>query len=198
MKKHQSQFSNSCTNFLHASALGLYTYWVYESPEGYNRLILSTFLLLFIAKILGVIAHLPQIETRRYRHVTLWTSITVVTLALNIVILCSLKLTWIVLLIGILFACSFSAMYLWSLSKTEGNYTFLVFGYLTILIICISTTVGLLRIAWICLLLSNVAWILLEKISYLKERQLHNDIYHLLLIGSTYLLYYSVTLGLWG
>ncbi|MCL1128019.1 hypothetical protein [Shewanella surugensis] len=197
MKAHNSQLSNSFTNSLHATALGLYTYWVYANPENYSLLIILVFLFMFIGKILGVLAHLPAIETQRNRHVTVWILITLISVALNITTLIALNLKSIFLFIGILVSCFFSAMYLWSLSRSAGYFAFLVLGYLSTLIICIYTSIGILRFAWICLLLSNVVWILLEKIPFLRKKQWHNDIYHLLLIGSTYLLYDSVTLGLW-
>lgn len=50
INKYYGQLSNAFTNVLHASALGLYCYWIYTSPENDNPHILSVFVLFFIAK----------------------------------------------------------------------------------------------------------------------------------------------------
>jgi len=192
---------NSFTNALHATALGTYTYLVYRGYTGgnphFNVWILSSFFLVFVAKILGMIVHLPIVDHVRTRHNFFWILISIVVVIMNIVTLAAVHAPLPALFVGSATTIVFCALYVRTLFTATGHFYLVALALIIEYLICALLTQGRLRIAWLCILFSNVLWIVLSKSKFLLKNKFHNDIYHFALIGSSYLLYSTVDTGLW-
>jgi hypothetical protein len=81
--------------------------------------------------------------------------------------------------------------------RTNIKYMYIAGAAAFVYLMVAALTCGELRIGFILIVASNIAWILLEKVPYLFERRYHNDIYHVALIISTFVLYHSIATGLW-
>lgn len=78
-----------------------------------------------------------------------------------------------------------------------GKFYLIAAAFTIVHSLCAVMTRGQLSLAWFYLLMSNLLWIVFSKIPYLHKRKYHNDIYHFMLIGSTYYLYSTIESGLW-
>ena len=192
---------NSFTNFLHASALGIYTYLVYTSYQAgeqyYTLFIFFSFLMIFVLKLLGIIVHIPAVEYNKPRHDFFWTLIAIGLCFLNYFTLQALNLHAYIVILGMVITVGFAAAFLYSMFTGPGYFFYIAAASVLVYLLCALFTKGDLRIAWIMIVLSSVAWIVLAKVPYLLRTKLHNDIYHLALIVSTYYLYATVKTGLW-
>ncbi len=192
---------NSITNAMHATALGIYTYLVYlgliNKDPYYNIWIFLLFFSVFILKILGVIVHIPKIEQNKKWHNFFWIIISVLVIGLNTVTLVAVNVNWTILLTGVAVTSLLCTLYIRSLYTGSGDFILIALTMAFIHILCAVVTEDILRFAWICLLFSSLLWILLSRVPFLLRRKFHNDIYHLALIASTYLLYITIPTGLW-
>jgi len=191
---------NSFTNFLHATALAIYAFLVYVGMQAgntlYTPLILSLFVLLFVLKVLGVLVHLPRIEQGVTVRNVLWTGIALGVLVLNMVTLQALHLHTTVVAVGTIGTAVSVVVFLYIL-RTRVRYVPIAFSLFFVYLLAAFYTCGLLRVGFFLVVASNLLWILLARVPFLYERAYHNDIYHLALIISTFVLYHSVSLGLW-
>jgi hypothetical protein len=193
---------NSITNAMHAIALAVYTVLVYLGLErgdpDFTWLIFLSFLCVFLLKVLGMIVHLPWIDKVRPRHNLLWIMISVVVVILNACTLAALGVSAVFFWTGIVWTAVLCGLYVKSLfGETWGNFGYVALAMAGIYGLCGALSRAELRIAWFLLLASNVLWMLLVKIDFLRRYKFHNDIYHLALIGSSYYLYSTIDLGLW-
>ncbi len=192
---------NSITNAMHATALGIYAYLVYQglmnNEAYYNIWILLIFLTVFILKLLGVLVHIPRIEKDRAWHNFLWIAISILIIGLNVFTLTALKAGFELFLFGVTVSSILCVLYIRSLFTGTGAFFWIALAMAFMHILCAFITEDILRIAWICLLLSSLLWILLSHVPFLLRHKFHNDVYHLALIASTYLLYSTISTGLW-
>jgi len=191
---------NSFTNFLHALALGTYATLVYVGMQAgntlYTWLIFLLFVLLFVLKILGVVVHLPRIEKEIAVRTIVWTGIALGVLVLNVVTLQALHLHTMVVAAGTIGTAVSVVVFLYIL-RTRVRYVPIALSLFFVYLLAAFYTCGLLRVGFFLVVASNLLWILLARVPFLYERAYHNDIYHLALIVSTFVLYHSVSLGLW-
>jgi hypothetical protein len=192
---------NSITNAMHATALLTYTVLVYTQmragDERYTSAILLTFLFVSVGKILGMIVHLPAVEHHRERHNFFWTLISVVVVALNAATLLAIRAPLWALAGGTGATVILCALYVHSLFTGTGSFYFIAAALAIVYTLCAALTTGVLQLAWVLLIFSQLLWMGLERVPWLEERKLHNDIYHLALIGSSFVLYKSIATGLW-
>ncbi len=192
---------NSFTNALHAVALGIYTVLVYrgwkQNVPHYEIWIVYTFSLVFTAKILGMLVHLPVIDRHPVRHNFFWICISIVVAIMNAVTLKALHAPPAIFYSGSIISALLCAVYVRTLFTSRGNFTWMAAALVIVYLLCAVLSTGILRIAWICTLLSNVLWIVLSRVTFLREYKLHNDIYHFALIGSSYFLYSTIESGMW-
>lgn len=186
---------------MHACALGIYTYLVFQglinNEPFFNAWIFLSFLCVFILKILGVIVHIPAVEQDEKQHNFFWIIIAILVIGLNTVTLLAINAGSVLLAAGIAITIILVIFYIRSLFTSTGEF-YLIAGAMAIVhILCAAATEGILRTAWVCLLLSSLLWIVLSRVPYLLRYKYHNDIYHLALIASTYLLYRTISTGLW-
>ena len=96
---------------------------------------------------------------------------------------------------GIVFVLA--SLYIRSLFNSGGKFYLIAAAFTIVHSLCAVMTRGQLSLAWFYLLMSNLLWIVFSKIPYLHKRKYQNDIYHFMLIGSTYYLYSTIESGLW-
>ena len=192
---------NSFTNALHAMALFTYTilvYWNMRAGEAnYTIWIFLTFLFVAILKGLGMIVHLPSVDHNRERHNFFWILISLGLAFLNFATLQAIQAPLWALVLGMAITVGLASQYVRTLFSSTGHFVWIALAMTLVYLLCTVLTRGLLQIAWICTLLSQVLWIALERVPWLESRKLHNDIYHLALIGSSYLLYKSIAASPW-
>ncbi len=191
---------NSFTNFLHATALVIYALLVYAGMHAgntfYTAAIFFLFSLLFVLKILGVLVHLPNIEKNIRLRNLLWILISGGVVMLNFATLYALSIPMAVTAVGMAVTLTSVAVFLFIL-KRDVRYVPLAFALIFVYLLTAFYTCGLLRVGFLMVVASNVLWIGLARIPYLHRNAYHNDIYHLALIASTYVLYSTVSMGLW-
>ncbi len=193
--------NNSLTNALHAIALSAYAYMAWQGHlagrDHYSCWVVLAFVSILIAKLLGVLAHVPAIENHRVRHNLVWILISIVFVFMNGLLLMAIHPPPWVLAFGVGVSLVMAVAYVRTLFTGTGSFGLLALALIVVLLMCAVLTQGELRLAWSCMVASNILWIALERVSWLRERKLHNDIYHFALIASTWLLYDSVATGLW-
>ncbi len=192
---------NSFTNFLHAVALASYTWLVYnglsQGKPYYDFYIFGCFALLFVIKIFGILVHIPSIETNREKHNFFWIIISVLVIFLNYSTLRSINTNWILVVSGTGIVIILSSLYIRSLFNSGGKFYLIAAAFTIVHSLCAIVTRNELSLAWFYLLMSNLLWIVFSKIQFLHKHKYHNDIYHFMLIGSTYYLYSTIETGLW-
>lgn len=192
--------TNTITNFIHAGFLFAYLlaaflYWRKNDPR-FTTLILLFFLLAFVLKVLGVIAH--AYHDISYINI-IWISIGVGALLLNIFLLYAIDMPKLIrlmtCLILLLFACFYFINLMFLLIAIPAGLTYLIAAYYS---------QKQTRIAFICILGSNIVWILARQITGIMLKghiplaiRYDNDLYHILLIISTFILYKSIIKGHW-
>ncbi len=191
---------NSFTNLLHAAALGTYAYLVYaEMLAGnayYTPYVLYSFLLIFVLKLLGVLVHLRSIEQHKTWSTTLWTIIAVGVCVLNYTMLVATAMEPVVVWVGTAVTVVCAALFINSL-RTELWFAYIAGATAVVYLLVALFTCGALQLGLVLIVASNVAWVLMKRVPYLYDNSYHNDIYHIALIVSTYVLFDSVSLGLW-
>ncbi|HMV43550.1 MAG TPA: hypothetical protein PK079_15460 [Leptospiraceae bacterium] len=192
---------NSFTNFLHAVALASYTWLVYngliEKRPHYDIYILTCFALLFVIKIFGIIVHIPSIENDRNKHNFFWIIISILCIVLNFATLKSINTNLFLVSTGTGIVAILAFLYIRSLFNSGGKFYLIASAFTLVHGACAIVTREKLSLAWFFLLMSNLLWIVFSKIPYLHKHKYHNDIYHFMLIGSTYYLYSTIESGLW-
>lgn len=191
---------NSFTNFLHAVALAAYALLVYAGIHAGNTLytptIFALFFILFVLKVFGVLVHAPPIERTVALRNALWIGIAIGVVALNFVTLNALHAPTAILAPGMGVTLFSAGVFLFILRK-KVRYAPLALALIVVYLMAAFFTCGLLRIGFLLVVASNVLWIMLARVPYLYRHAYHNDLYHLALIVSTFVLYRSVSLGLW-
>ncbi len=193
---------NSITNAMHASALAIYTFLVYtgfrSGEKAYTLEIVAMFAFTLTAKLLGVIVHLPAVEHVPRRHNFVWILISVNVVFLNAATFAAVRVGPVFLVTGTAATVILCALYVRSLYTMGGWFGYIAVAVAGALLVCGILTTGVVRLAWLALFASNLAWIALSKVEFLRSRKLHNDVYHIALIAGTYYLYDTIRTGLWG
>ncbi len=192
---------NSFTNFLHAVALASYTWLVYsgltQGKPHYDLYIFGCFGFLFVIKIFGIIVHIPSIEHNKEKHNFFWIIISILIIFLNYVTLKSINTNFLLVFSGTATVVILASLYIRSLFNSGGKFYLIAAAFTIVHSLCAIVTKGQLSLAWFYLLMSNLLWIVFSKIPFLHKNKYHNDIYHFMLIGSTYYLYSTIESGLW-
>lgn len=202
--------TNSITNGLHALfllsyfLLSVYQY-AKKTPTIHSVLIVLFFFFVFVEKILGVVVHyfIDTLSPEVFNG--LWIAISVGTVCLDYCLLYGLAMPNAVRRVGLAIAILLNTVFI--VRAMEGNIEFLTIALSLILVFIMAAyySKGLTRTAFLCVIVSNVIWIALrmvisfywinlqENVAYTYD----NDLYHLMLVVSTYLLYLSLVRGDW-
>jgi hypothetical protein len=153
------------------------------------------FLTLFVLKLLGVYVHYypaPGIPPP-------WVAISLLTIMLNYLVTHAMEMPS-KARIGAVFLSVFSAF----MFISRGGFLYIAMSVLAVDLICACYSRAWVRAGFLMIAGSNAAWILARQIGnwFLGhqvsiECRYDNDIYHLLLIGSTFVLYKGIARGDW-
>lgn len=191
--------TNAVTNALHASFLLLYFIGAIvhylKKDNTFSLLMVLFFLTLLILKILGVYVHYQPATTEIS---SAWIAISLLIIMLNYLIVQAIKIPdasrAFVVFLSILFSFLFIIH--------NGDFIYLAIPETLVYLIMAFYTKSVLRIGFIVSFCSNIVWIVLRSAEnywighvILPEYRYDNDIYHLLLIVSTFILYKSFSYG---
>lgn len=191
---------NSFTNFLHALALATYAFLVYVGIAAgepfYTSTLLTLFTMLFVLKLFGVAVHFPWVEARPSVRNMLWACVALGVVMLNTATLFALPASPVVVALGV-FVSAFATVVFLYILRTHVRYAPIALSFITVYLLAALSTCGLLRLGFLLVVASNVLWVVLSYVPYLRSHAYHNDLYHLALIGSTFVLFRSIEVGLW-
>ena len=192
-------FTNAITNGLHAFFLFLYFAGALtrnlRKDGTFSFMLTLFFLTLFVMKLLGVYVHYyPALGIPPP-----WVAISLLTIMLNYLVTHAMEMPSMAR-IGVVFLSVFSAF----MFISRGGFLYIALSVLAVYLICACYSRAWVRTGFLMIAGSNVAWILARQIGnwFLGhqvpiECRYDNDIYHLLLIGSTFVLYKGIARGDW-
>lgn len=203
--------TNAITNGLHAAALLTYAvlsliFYLKKSQNFSRFIVVILFFLLFIEKCLGVYVH----ETKGV-HIDTWTIMAILSIALNILVSFALEMPraarFAILLTTLLLNGRFIYGF-WVIDQglKEESFAYLAASALIAFSIAAYYSKGLTRLGWVLIVISNLAWMLMRTglgyylgvdLEDYPEYKYDNDIYHLMLIVSTFVLFHSIQKGDW-
>jgi len=200
--------TNSVTNGLHAFFLLTYfLFSIYHYKKGVIRslLIVYFFFFLLMVKILGVVVHYFIYGLTPAAFKSLWIAISIGSLCLDYCILYGQEMPnfWRRAALGL--AALLNLIFCVQVYYGEGQFHYIALSLIVIFIVASFYSRGLTRVGFVCTIISNLVWIgMREFVSrYVVNLQTHmqyrydNDIYHLMLIASTFILYLSLMRGDW-
>ncbi len=192
--------TNIITNAFHAGFLFIYfifaLYYWQKKINNFTGLIVVFFLLIFLLKVGGVFAH--------YYHDSsinnmIWYAIACGVFCLSVVTAFAIEFNLLMKFIIVLVTFVFIVGFIIKL-----NFIFIAIPIMFIYAVSAFLTLGYARTGFILVVLSNIFWIVAREITqyYLGKTlpvnfRYDNDVYHLLLIISTYLIFLGVKKGQW-
>jgi hypothetical protein len=196
-----AETTNALTNALHAIFLFLYlagsTKHYSSNNRNFTGWIVTFFLVLFVLKLMGVYVHYYPSEGG-VSHV--WIAISLLVVFLNYVVLHGMEVPSIFRGFAILLSLLFSFLFI----VNGGGFVYLAFPLTLIYLAAAYYSRGLLRLGFFLVVASNIIWIAAREIAsswigYELPVQLRydNDLYHLMLIASTLIIYQAILRGYW-
>ncbi|CEK09814.1 hypothetical protein [Legionella hackeliae] len=192
--------TNAWTNALHA--LFLLSYFLIAAIQwlkGNNKFtlyIVTFFLTIFVLKILGVWVHYSYGQPYT-AHI--WVAISLGVVFLNYCLIHAINISSFIRLAVMFISLVFTYFYL-----SQQNFLYIALAVIFIYSLVAIYSRGLVRIGFIAVVVSNLIWIgLREGTSAMLGYELpvqyryDNDVYHLLLICSTYLIFVAIVRGDW-
>jgi hypothetical protein len=196
-----AEVTNALTNALHALFLFLYLTGAAKhylrKNERFTGSIVVFFLILFVLKLMGVYVHyFPSKEGLAYT----WIAISLLVVFLNYVIVHAMETPDFVRGFAVLVSLIFSLLFI----VNAGNFAYVALPLILIYLAAAYYSRGLVRLGFLLVVVSNLLWIAGREIaSFLigYELPVHlrfdNDLYHLMLIASTFIIYKAILRGDW-
>jgi len=196
-----AETTNALTNALHAMFLFLYLtgsakHYLHNNKY-FTGSIVAFFLILFVLKLMGVYVHYYPSEDG-ISHV--WIAISLLVVFLNYVIVNALNTPEVFRSFAILISLVFSFLFI----VNGGSFIYLALPLILIYLAAAYYSRGLLRLGFLLVVTSNVIWIAAREISSFwvgHELPVHlrfdNDLYHFMLIASTFIIYQAISRGDW-
>lgn len=193
--------TNAITNALHAIFLFTYFalsffYWSRKDTR-FNGFIILFFFLTFILKMLGVWNHYDA--TNPYVKYS-WEMINMGVVLLNYCIVTAIRMPSIVRIIVILLSTVLAYLYY----AYTANFLFIALSVLITNLVAAKFSEKTARLGFALIVFSNMVWIALRQgaewilgHSLPPSLRYDNDVYHILLIISTFILFTSVIKGHW-
>ncbi|MDI9818290.1 MULTISPECIES: hypothetical protein [unclassified Legionella] len=192
--------TNALTNALHAFFLFFYflmaaIQWM-KGNKKFTHFIVIFFLTIFVLKMLGVWVHYaygrPYVE-----H--LWIIISLGVVFLNYCLIYAIRASEATRVLVMFVSLGFTYFYL-----TRDNFLFIALSVIFIYSLAAVHSKGLSRIGFVAVIFSNMLWIILrEGVSALLgytvpvQYRYDNDLYHILLIISTFIIFLAICRGDW-
>jgi len=196
-----AEATNALTNALHAMFLFLY---LTGSAKHYLRnnkyftgSIVAFFLILFVLKLMGVYVHYYPSEDGLSNA---WIAISLLAVFLNYVIVNALQTPNVFRS----FAVLISLVFLFRFIVNRGSFIYLALPLILVYLAAVYYSRGILRLGFLLVVTSNVIWIAAREIASFwigHELPVHlrfdNDLYHFMLIASTFIIYQAILRGDW-
>lgn len=193
--------TNAISNVAHAFFLLLYLIGAcihyFKKDHTFSLLIVFFFLNLLVLKVLGVYVHYYP------SHLHLppaWIAISLLVIMLNYLLVQSMQMPDLCRVIVVFLSIIFIYLFL----THDGNYTYIAIPVILVYLIAAYYSQAKVRIGFVMVVISNLIWIVTRHIAnYLTgheipiEYRYDNDIYHILLILSTYVIYKGIAEGQW-
>ncbi len=193
--------TNAISNAVHAFFLLLYLISAcihyFKKDDTFSLLIVFFFLILLVLKVLGVYVHYYP------SHLYLppaWIAISLLVIMLNYLLVQSMQMPDLCRVIVVFLSIIFTYLFL----THDGNYTYIALPVILVYLIAAYYSQAKVRIGFVMVVISNLIWIVTRHIAnYLTgheipiEYRYDNDIYHILLILSTYVIYKGIAEGQW-
>ncbi|HIG0328960.1 TPA: hypothetical protein ACX87D_002872 [Legionella pneumophila] len=193
--------TNTISNAAHALFLLLYLIGAcihyLKKDHTFSLLIVLFFLNILVLKVLGVYVHYYP------SHLHLppaWIAISLLVIMLNYLLVQSMQMPDICRVIVVFLSIVFTYLFL----THDGNYTYIAFPVILVYLIAAYYSQAKVRIGFVMVVISNVIWIVTRHIqNYIAgheipvEYRYDNDVYHIFLILSTYVIYRGIAEGQW-
>jgi len=196
-----AETTNALTNALHAMFLFLYltgsTKHYFDNNKNFTGWIVTFFLILFVLKLMGVYVHYYPAKVGIS---SVWIAISLLVVFLNYVVIHGMDAPNIFRGFAVLISLIFSFLFI----VNGGGFVYLALPLTLIYLAAAYYSRGLLRLGFFLVAASNVIWITAREIAsfwigYELPVQLRfdNDLYHLMLIASTLIIYQAILRGYW-
>jgi hypothetical protein len=196
-----AEATNALTNAIHSLFLFLYLSGAAKhylrDNERFTGSIVAFFLILFVLKLMGVYVHyFPSMEGLSHA----WIAISLLVVFLNYVIVHAMETPGFFRGFTVLMSLIFSLLFI----VNAGNFVYVALPLIFIYLAAAYYSRGLVRLGFLLVVASNVFWIAAREIASFwigYELPVHlrydNDLYHLMLIASTFIIYKAILRGDW-
>ncbi|MCW8394371.1 hypothetical protein [Legionella sp. PATHC039] len=193
--------TNAISNAAHALFLLLYLIGAcihyLKKDHTFSLLIVFFFLNILVLKVLGVYVHYYP----SHSHLPpAWIAISLLVIMLNYLLVQSMQMPDMCRVIVVFLSIVFTYLFL----THDGNYTYIAFPVILVYLIAAYYSQAKVRIGFVMVVISNVIWIVTRHIqNYIAgheipvEYRYDNDVYHIFLILSTYVIYRGIAEGQW-
>ncbi|KTD08597.1 hypothetical protein [Legionella jamestowniensis] len=192
--------TNAWTNALHALFLFFYfliaaIQWL-KGNSKFTLYIVIFFLTIFVLKLLGVWVHYAFDQSYT---VKIWIAISLGVVFLNYCLIHAIRISDPIRISVLLISLIFTFFYL-----NKHDFLYIALSVIFIYSLAAAYSKGLVRLGFIAVIASNIIWIGLREGTNLilgyelpVQYRYDNDLYHLLLIGSTYIIFVAIMRGDW-
>lgn len=192
--------TNTWTNAFHALFLLFYfliavIQWL-KGNEKFTIYIVSFFLTIFILKMLGVWVHYASGQAYTAQ---IWVTIGLGVVFLNYCLIHAIDISGPIRIAVMFISLAFTYFYL-----SQQNFLYIALSVIFIYSLAAFYSKGLVRTGFVAVVVSNIIWIgLREGVNAMLGYELpvqyryDNDLYHILLICSTYIIFVSIWRGDW-
>lgn len=170
-----------------------------QGNERFTRFIVTFFFTMLFLSVCASIAHYTTNQIPSRFSTMLWLAISYGTVYLNYCLIYSLRVPEFIRMFVVLVALLFSFFFSFTLS-----FIYIAISFIFIYILAFSYSKGLAKIGFLAVILSNIVWIVVRKgINYElgyplpSEFRYDNDVYHLLIMISVFIIYRSIKIGDW-
>lgn len=192
--------TNTLTNALHAFFLFFYflaaAFQWRKGNEKFTNFIVVFFLIIFVLKILGVWVHYAHGQPYIGR---IWIVISLGVIFLNYCLIHAINISNDIRIVVIFISLIFAYFHI-----TQDNFLFIALSVIFIYSLAAIYSKGLARIGFIAVIFSNITWIILREGTNIllgyeipAQYRYDNDLYHILLIFSTFIIFFAIARGDW-
>jgi hypothetical protein len=185
-----AHLTNAVSNALHAMFLLAYFFGALRlrvRGRGLRGEVVAFFGVLLVLKLLGVWVHYAPEEASPG-----WTAISLLVVLLNYLLIRALNAPW----VAQGFVVVLSLVSCWLFLAGDGNFLFIAGPIVLVYLVAAFYSRSTLRAGFLMAVASNVIWIAARQVTAIlmghevpSEARYDNDIFHLMLIASTYVIY---------
>jgi hypothetical protein len=198
---YDATFTNAISNALHSFFLFFYfcgaVVHYRKGNSSFSLLIVLYFLTLFFLKVLGIYVHYYNVDTALTNS---WIAISLLTIMLNYLLVEAMKMPETARIIVLFLSIGSSFLFM----THNGDFIYIALPVLLVYLIAACYSASMTRTGFVMVVIANVVWILTRTAeNHFAGHEIaagyryDNDIYHLLLIISTFIIYKSIVKGHW-